>query len=261
MTEKNRSALYIAEECRKAGMTLAGAAGVLANIEAESVFKSNNLQDSFNNSFNVSDDDYTAQVDAGSRNFIDGAGYGFCQWTAGDRKEKMLRYHRARGKSIGDAKTQIDFMLEEMRSYGRAWNVCTSSNDAYQCGYEVCRYYEIPDNTEAQAKQRGSRALTWYSFLSYQGNAAADQQPQQTDDEGIAIPQTWPPRMIDERCEGFPEIKLLQAILVCHGYNVVIDGIFGEGLKQKVKAFQTGTGLVADGIVGPLTWKALGVNA
>lgn len=251
-------ALYIAEECRKAGMTLAGAAGVLANIEAESAFKSNNLQDSYNSAFHVSDDDYTAQVDAGSRNFIDSAGYGYCQWTAGERKEKMLRFHRSRGKSIGDSATQVDFMISEMRGCGRAWSVCTTSNDAYQCGHEVCMYYEIPDNTEAQAKQRGSRALAWYSFLSHSGNASeVPQNSPQTDDDGIAVPQTWPPRMIDSRCEGFPEIKLLQALLVCHGYSVVIDGIFAESLKHKVTEFQSANGLTPDGVVGKLTWTKL----
>lgn len=258
MNSNENVALYIAEECRKAGMTLAGAAGVLANIEAESAFKSTNLQDSYNASLHVSDDDYTAQVDAGSRNFIDSAGYGYCQWTAGDRKAKMLRFHRARGKSIGDPQTQIDFMLEEMRGYGRAWSVCTTSNDAYQCGYEVCRYYEIPANTDAQSKQRGSRALAWYSFLSHSGTASeTPQETPQTDDDGIAIPKTWPPRTIDERCEGFPEIKLLQSVLVCHGYNVVIDGIFGESLKHKVIEFQTAHGLSADGVAGQMTWAKL----
>ena len=39
MTDINRKALYIAQECLKAGMTVAGAAGVLANVAAESAFK------------------------------------------------------------------------------------------------------------------------------------------------------------------------------------------------------------------------------
>ena len=36
-----------------------------------------------------------------------------------------------------------------------------------------------------------------------------------------------------------------------------IDGIFGSGTRQSVIAFQRLMNLAPDGIVGPLTWKAL----
>lgn len=263
MTEVENSVLYIAEALRKAGVTLAGAAGIIANIEAESAFNSMNVEDRYHADTGKTDADYVYTVDNDPNydfrtDYGKHYGMGLCQWTAADRKASMLAYFRQRGKSIGDFKTQVDFLIHEMKGYGRAWNVCTTSNDAYQCGYEVCRYYEIPANTDAQSKQRGSRALAWYSFLSHSGNVSeTPQETPQTDDDGIAIPKTWPPRTIDERCEGFPEIKLLQSVLVCHGYNVVIDGIFGESLKHKVIEFQTAHGLSADGVVGPQTWKAL----
>nr|WP_246241932.1 NlpC/P60 family protein [Flexivirga aerilata] len=40
--------------------------------------------------------------------------------------------------------------------------------------------------------------------------------------------------------------------------GLAVDGIFGWRTDAKVKAFQSSKGLVADGIVGPLTWTALG---
>lgn len=39
--------------------------------------------------------------------------------------------------------------------------------------------------------------------------------------------------------------------------GVVVDGIFGSTTETAVKTFQHASSLVADGIVGPLTWSAL----
>jgi peptidoglycan hydrolase-like protein with peptidoglycan-binding domain len=40
--------------------------------------------------------------------------------------------------------------------------------------------------------------------------------------------------------------------------RVTADGIFGTGTRNAVIAFQRSKGLVADGVVGPRTWVALG---
>jgi hypothetical protein len=51
-------------------------------------------------------------------------------------------------------------------------------------------------------------------------------------------------------------VKLLQRLL-----GISIDGQFGVNTENALKAFQIAHGLKGDGIVGPLTWKALTVNA
>ena len=54
------------------------------------------------------------------------------------------------------------------------------------------------------------------------------------------------------------DVKALQAMLNVLGFDCgTIDGIFGNKTKAGVLAFQQAKGLVADGIVGPLTRAAL----
>ena len=53
----------------------------------------------------------------------------------------------------------------------------------------------------------------------------------------------------------------LQTLLRNAGFNPgAIDGIFGNMTHSEVIAFQRSKGLVQDGIVGVMTWTALGVN-
>ena len=275
MTGTEQKALYIADQCRKAGMTLAGVAGILINIECESAFKSTNLQDSYELSLGMNDAQYTSRVDNDSyTRFVgDQAGYGLCQWTADDRKDGMLKFHRKRGVSIGDFRTQVDWMLTEIKSYTRAWRTVTLSNNPYECGYAICKYYEIPADTETKADYRGGQAQRWYDFLaanigveivipeSDPAPAAQIVSSPAVDDEGIPIPQTWPPRVIDAHCSGWPEVWMLQGIMKCRGLNVLVDGIWGSALTDKVKQFQQAHGLDPDGAVGPMSWKRLGLSA
>ena len=56
------------------------------------------------------------------------------------------------------------------------------------------------------------------------------------------------------------EVAYLQQLLKQNGYSIDEDGIFGQQTQSAVRAFQQSAGLVADGIVGNLTWKALEKN-
>lgn len=52
-------------------------------------------------------------------------------------------------------------------------------------------------------------------------------------------------------------VELLQFLLYQYGYNLSIDGVFGNGTRNAVQAFQTANGLTSDGIVGQNTWRTL----
>lgn len=53
-------------------------------------------------------------------------------------------------------------------------------------------------------------------------------------------------------------VQILQALLVCNGHpRAFVDGIFGKGTLDSVKAYQAKAGLVPDGIAGKKTFEAL----
>lgn len=52
-------------------------------------------------------------------------------------------------------------------------------------------------------------------------------------------------------------VKFIQERLTVLGFPAAADGLFGPGTESAVKSFQSARGLVADGLVGPLTWEAL----
>ena len=52
-------------------------------------------------------------------------------------------------------------------------------------------------------------------------------------------------------------VREVQRLLNDNGANLLVDGVFGVGTDGAVRAFQESEGLVADGVVGPSTLRAL----
>ena len=63
-------------------------------------------------------------------------------------------------------------------------------------------------------------------------------------------------RTIKMESEG-PDVKLAQAALQCWGYTIVVTGIFGKEMDEKIRNFQKAKDLEPDGEIGPSTWKEL----
>ena len=76
--------------------------------------------------------------------------------------------------------------------------------------------------------------------------------------DGLIGPLTWPKLVVTVRngSQG-NAVKALQVELNAHGANLVVDGDFGSLTLAAVKSFQRSKGLVVDGLVGPITWRAL----
>ena len=261
MTDQETKALYIAKKCVAAGMTIAGAAGVLINMQHESAFSSINVEDRYHRATRKSDEYYTNLVDTNpSYDFeTDNGGrygYGLCQWTYPTRKREMRQYHKSRGVSIGDRDTQIAFMLMEMkRDFRDVWTACTSSQSAYNCAYLFCRKFENPANAEAQATSRASSVQRWVDFLTAHIDDKTPQPeptpaPQPTPTPEPTVDHRLVLRTIDKHCESFEEFRFLKSILVLRNYPV-------DDVWASVVQFQKDNNLDADGVVGKNTYAAL----
>lgn len=257
------------------GFTVEGAVSLLANIQGESAFRCDNAEDRINRV--VGDEEYIRRADAGlitynGKNFIyDEVGFGYIQWTFWSRKKKFYEYVKSRGVSIADHDAQKEFIFIEMREdFPGIYNLCKTSHSIDEIMHQLVWIWENPADKQGAMNARLPYARSWYAkfngWTSPSDNPVPVPTPtpdptptpvlQEEDDEGIVVDKTWPPRTIQNGL-NWTEAYLLQALLKCHGYNVLICGVFAESLERKVKEFQAANGLKADGIVGPKTWKKL----
>ncbi len=244
--------IEIYAHCLKLGMTPAGAAGCTASIIAESAGRSNNVEDRSG----INDDVYTRGVDNGTYvNFVnDRYGYGYCQWTLPSRKKALYDYLKGYGKSIADSDGQFQFMAREMRqSYTYVWNILTHTADPYEAGYVMCKFYEIPADTERQAQYRGNQARGIYQHCS----GTTPVIPNKDSDEYPVKETQWPPRMICKDMNG-ADVMVLQALLTAHGYTVnAVNGVFDESTDKATRKYQEDHNLTVDGVAGNNTWGSI----
>lgn len=134
-----------------------GAAGLMGNLYAESGLLPNNLQDSYESSLGYSDASYTGAVDSGAYTGFasDSAGYGLAQWTAQDRKEKLLAYKNELGCSIADLDMQLSFLLDELETrFPTVLAKLKNATSVREASDYVLIHFEAPANQDESAKQQ-----------------------------------------------------------------------------------------------------------
>ena len=99
------------------GFTPQGTAAIMGNIQKESLFIPNNLED---NRLPYTDQQYTQMVDNGTYTAFtsDSCGYGIVQWTYGPFKQDLLNLCKSRNKSISDLSCQLDLLYSHLQSEG-----------------------------------------------------------------------------------------------------------------------------------------------
>lgn len=155
------------------GLSECGVAGLMGNLHAESALAPNNLQNTYSKKLGMTDAEYTAAVDSGAyTNFVrDSAGYGLAQWTYWSRKEGLLTFAKAAGKSIGDLGMQLDFLWKELsEGYTSVLRALRNAKTVREASDVVLTKYERPaDQSESVKKKRAQYGET---FLKKYGGKA-----------------------------------------------------------------------------------------
>lgn len=119
----------------------ASGAGVLANIEQESSFRTGATSDG-------------------------GTSYGICQWHA-ERMSRMRAWCEDHGYDWSDLEGQLNYLEYELNTYypntlSIVRGVKNSKKGAYNAGHDWCYYFEIPADREYKSRQRGELARDKY---------------------------------------------------------------------------------------------------
>ena len=240
----------IYNQLRAAGCSPAGALALLGNWACESANESCRLQGDFTEGRTLSRE-YAEKVDRGQMSedtfAHDGKGWGLAQWTFPSRKAELLRFCRQRGVSIADEQAQVDFAVWELQNqYPILWQYLCSAkpDDLYDAVERVCTQYERPAYNNVD--NRYQAALRIRDNLREE-----DEDPDEPDSP------FWPPRMLDLNMVG-ADVQVVQSILLARGYAVGgVSGIYDTRTRNMVMAFQAESGLIADGVCGPKTWRGL----
>lgn len=260
---------------RSAGLTEAGAFGMMGNWDCESNCEAGRLQGDFSSSRTASKN-YVARVTNGTLSkeafATDDKGFGLAQWTLAYRKRKLYEFWKTSGMSLDSALMQTCFALQELKTegeYAGLFQLLKTSDNLSACSDAVCKSYERPAvnnlGPRYESALRIQRQLAGVQTGVGDMDAVMPDVPV-GDSEIGEIPATpnimptheyWPPRVICEGMKG-PDVEVLCALLKAQECGVnYVDSNFGSFLTERVKEYQTAKGLKPDGIVGPITWGEL----
>ena len=247
-----------------AGISQAGALGILGNWWCESNCEPYRVQGDFSPYRTVSKD-YVARLE----NFqmtcdqfaYDQKGFGLPQWTYFSRKINLYNWWRNSSLRIDSCELQVSFALHELETeYSGLLSFLKTANDVFLACSRVCREYERPAVNNIDA--RYSAAMKIKSEIDLSGGTDGDDEPQ---DDTEPTTKYWPPKR--QICQGMSgsDVSVLKAILNAleiYRYDQGEDvDIFGQSLREAVIAYQKqafpNQSSEWDGIVGNKTWGKL----
>lgn len=170
----NSNAEKIYNYLRAMKYTPAGAAGIMGNLMAESGMNPQNLQNTYEKSFGLNDEQYTKAVDSGQWSkdkFInDKGGYGLAQWTSPGRKQVLYESSVEKGMSVGDLNAQLPVLNSDLNNYPDLVKFLRSTNDVNTASDRVLKEFERP----AVLNYDKRRELSNNVYAQYGGKGRGD---------------------------------------------------------------------------------------
>lgn len=261
---------------RAKGLSEKATASIMGNMQAESAFISNNVEDRYHTASWKTDEYYTAIVDNGvySKNdfMYDGGmhyGYGLCQWTYPSRKAGLYDLAKRRNVSISDEQMQIDFLMEELKNdFPSLLNLLKTSDSIDKMASDYMTIFENPsDKSQSAINYRIKLAKGIYD--KYSGSNVPNPEPSPTPTPTPVPPQeteTCRPEVRDlRRGDNGRDVGMAQWALVDMEFDLGkygknkdgVDGDFGEKTEIAVNSLKESIGLDADGVIDEDVWQIL----
>ena len=154
------------------GLTDAGAAGLMGNLQAESNVQSVIYENVFKPTIGLTDQEYVDKTNDGSyTNFVnDEVGFGLAQWTYSVRKQALLNMCKG---NIGDLQCQLKFLMHEFNTdFIGILGTLKTSTDVYACAIKVMVEFENPvDQSESRKNFRYQLSKNYYEQFTRSGPA------------------------------------------------------------------------------------------
>lgn len=172
-----------------AGMTPAGAAGMMGNMQHESGCIPNRVEELClkrlkEAGFTYTHKSYTAAVNSGKigrEEFVHPLpgkqyGYGLCQWTSPGRKGALYDLAKKKGLSIGNIEMQLEFLVKELKeSFPSVWKTLTSTQGIKVASDKVLKSFEMPANTGAAVQtERYNSAMKFFNEFNSKWDITAE---------------------------------------------------------------------------------------
>ena len=244
---------------RAGGLSPAGACGMMGNMYAESVMRSDNVQDNCT----MSDFDYTYAVDNGIitrwQFMSDEYGYGLCQWTLSNRKDGLYMLAREKGVSISDEAMQCEYCIYELSQvaeYKNLYAYLCSTDDLVEATKRICAEYERPRiNNYAE---RINPATMFYNQFASETDVSCEEDACPIEHEQIHVDTCDVTVRVLKKGDLGRDVYLMQCGLFDMGYDCGIpDGDFGNNTENAVKQLQGENEMIQSGIADWFVWQTI----